>query len=226
MESLRRQKICKLIFSLLLPCILLTGCVDFAGTQSLSKKNKDYVFRKQGQAFVMRGGLGGVFSTGMNQLQATLEKDYQIKTESTVWYKANQLSSYIIKNYGTKELTGPIVLAGHSLGANEQIKVARALYKKNIPVALLITVDAVSPLEVPPNVKSVINIYKQSYVPMFSGLKLKAMDPTSTTIHNIDVEKIKTITVNHFTIDKNVQVQKIMLDNVLATVKNADKKTA
>jgi hypothetical protein len=207
---------------LLLSGLSLTGCFDLAGTQSLAN-DKNYIFKTKAQVFVMRGGLGGVFSKGMNHLQTTLERQYRVRTESTVWYKANALSQFIIKNYGTKELPGPIVLAGHSLGANEQIKVAQNLARKNIPVALLITIDAVSPLEVPPNVKQVINIYKPSFVPLFSGLRVKAMDPIHTKIENIDVTASKSMAVNHFTIDKNADVQKLMLDRTLAAIKYSEK---
>lgn len=211
------------LLCLLFSCLHLTGCIDLAATQSLAKK-KDYTFNSKAQVFVMRGGLGGVFSTGMNQLQHTLESDYKIKAESTVWYKAHELSQYIIKNYGTRELPGPVILAGHSLGANEQIKVAKNLFKANIPVSLLITIDAVSPLKIPPNVKHVVNIYRPSFVPMFSGLKVKAIDPEMTRIENINVATLKKLHVNHFTIDKNDGVQKIMLENVLAAVNNSEQK--
>lgn len=213
------HKLCKPLYFLLLLLsgLSLAGCFDLAGTQSLAK-NKDYVFNSRAQVFVMRGGLGGIFSTGMNQLQSTLERKHRIRTESTVWYKANALSTFIIKNYGTKQLPGPIVLVGHSLGANEQIKVALSLAKKNIPVALLITVDAVSPLQVPPNVRHVLNIYKPSFVPLFSGLRVKAMNPARTRIENVDVETFKRVAVNHFTIDKNLEVQQIMIDNTLTAI--------
>ena len=204
-------------FSLFLSAVSLPGCIDLAGTESLAK-DKSYVFRSKAQVYVMRGGLGGVFSTGMNQLQSTLERKYKVKTESTVWYKANALSKYIIKHYGTKEMPGPIVLVGHSLGANDQIKVALNLLKARIPVALLITIDAVSPLKVPPNVKHVLNVYKPSFVPIFSGLEVTAMDPKNTKIENVDVT-LKNIKVNHFTIDKNKEVQQLMLIRTLAAIR-------
>ncbi|MBA2656333.1 MAG: hypothetical protein H0U70_05030 [Tatlockia sp.] len=213
------QKLLKLLLStsLLFSSLFLTACIDLAGTQSLAK-NQNFVFHSKAQVFVMRGGLGGIFSTGMNQLQRRLERNYQIKTESTVWYKANDLSKFIIKNYGTKQLAGPIVLVGHSLGANEQIKVAQNLNKYHIPVALIITVDAVSPLKVSPNVKQVVNIYKPSFVPLFSGLLVRAMDPSSTKINNINVDTYKKVAVNHFTIDKNVEIQQLMVNNILDAV--------
>lgn len=224
MKFLDYQKITKLLapLSVLLTSFFLTGCIDLATNEN---RNKQVTFKKtsyaKGVVYTMRGGLGGVFSKGMNHLEDTLGDDYQIHTSSTVWYKANALSNYIIKNYNTKKLQGPIILVGHSLGANEQIKVARQLARANIPVALLMTIDAVSPLTVPPNVEQVVNIYKPSFVPLFSGLTLKAMDPKYTHIENFNVTS-EGMHVNHFTIDKDKHVQKIMLDNVLATLKKAN----
>ncbi|CEK11477.1 hypothetical protein [Legionella hackeliae] len=208
---------------LLLASIFITGCMDLAS--QAPDKNKKGVVYKKGQVYTMRG-LGGIFSTGMNRLENTLDNEYNIRTASTIWYKANKLSDYIIEHRKSKELQGPIVLIGHSLGANEQIKVAQNLYKAHIPVDLLITVDAVAPVRVPPNVKYVLNLYKPAYVPMFSGLKIKAVDPEFTYVNNFDVSKLKNIYVNHFTIDKNKEIQKIMLENVLAVINNTPKKHA
>lgn len=208
----------KIIFSLgiVLP-VFLVGCMDLA-SQNKTKQKKEGTYIK-GQVYTMRG-LGGIFSTGMNRLENTLDDYYHIRTASTIWYKANELSDYIAKHYQSNELKGPIVLIGHSLGANEQIKVAQNLNKVHIPVDLLITVDAVCPVKIPPNVKRVLNLYKPALVPMFSGLKVKAVDPESTHINNFNVATIKNVYVNHFTIDKNREIQKIMLENVLAVVKN------
>jgi hypothetical protein len=118
------------------------------------------------------------------------------------------------------------VLIGHSLGANEQIKVAQRLYRAHIPVDLLITVDAVAPVRVPPNVKYALNLYKPALVPMLSGLKVKAEDPEFTYVNNLDVSKLNNINVNHFTIDKNKQIQKIMLESVLAAINKPNSKHA
>jgi hypothetical protein len=205
---------------LLASSILVTGCMDLASNESKNRKAAAQKIKyRQGQVYTMRG-LGGVFSKGMNRLEDTLEDDYHIRTASTIWYKAKPLSDFIIKNYKSKELQGPIVLIGHSLGANEQIKVARNLERAHIPVALLMTIDAVSPVTVPPNVQHAFNIYKPGIVPMFSGLALKAMDPEFTKIDNFNVTKIQGVYVNHFTIDKNSKIQKIMLDKVLAALKD------
>lgn len=209
----------KSVFSLgvIIICSFLNSCIDLAVNDS-KNKHLEKTSHYHGEVYTMRGGLGGIFSKGMNRLQDTLENDYQIKASSTVWYKANGLSHSIIEDYKTKKIRGPIILVGHSLGANEQIKVARQLARSNIPVALLMTVDAVSPVTVPPNVAHVFNIYRPSFDPVFSGLPLKAMDPIRTHIDNININTIKNIDVNHFTMDGNKQVQRLMLNQVLAAL--------
>ncbi len=226
MKHMNNHKMIKLILflSIVVTSILLTGCIDFAANDGRNKhvnlRAKNHL---KGEVYTMRGGLGGVFSKGMNHLEDTLANDYQIHSSSTVWNKAYSLSQTIIQQYKAKIIQGPIILVGHSLGANEQIKVAKNLAEANVPVALLVTVDAVSPIRVPPNVRLAVNIYKPSFVPMFSGLTLKAVDPARTRIKNYNVDEIKGAEVNHFTIDKDEHVQKIMLENILATLKEANK---
>ena len=166
----------------------------------------------------MRGGLGGVFSKGMNYLEDSLEDNCSIHATSTVWYKAHALSAQIIDDLAHKKIHKPIILVGHSLGANEQIKVARELARFNVPVALIITVDAVSPVTVPANVSRVLNIYKPSFIPLFSGLIVKAMDTKKTQVENVKIDNLGYGNINHFTIDGNQNVQQLMLEQILKTL--------
>lgn len=213
----------RLTIALLFGSIFMTSCMDLASNESKDKQaSVKKISYRQGQVYTMRG-LGGVFSRGMNRLEDTLENDHSIRTSSTIWYKFNNLSDFIIKNHKNNTLQGPIILIGHSLGANEQIKVAKNLARENIAVDLLLTVDAVAPIAVPANVKNVFNIYKPGLIPMISGRAPKAADPAQTHIDNYDVTKIKNLYVNHITIDKNNRMQKIMLDKVLATLQDAKK---
>ncbi len=213
-----------LSFSLLLSTFSLTGCIDLAVNQSRHSQASLKLTRySKGEIYTMRGGLGGVFSKGMNHLEDTLADEYGVHAYSTVWFKARALSDSLIKRYATKQIHGPIILVGHSLGANDQIAVARNLARANVPVALLITIDAVLPLGISSNVQQALNIYKPSFVPMFSGFSLSADNPKLTHVENFNVNKAKGIAVNHFTIDKDKTVQRLMLDRILATLKAANK---
>lgn len=203
---------------------MLFGCVDLASNEGKDKQAYlNAISKSKAQIYTMRGGLGGLFSKGMNRLQNTLKQDKNLYVSSTIWYKAYNLSQFIIHNAKTGKTHGPIILVGHSLGANEQIKVAKNLARANIPVALLITVDAVSPLPVPPNVKRVLNIYKPSAVPIFRGFEVKALDPSKTKIENLNVDNLHDIKVNHFNIDSHAQLQKKMLNDIESTWKAHEK---
>lgn len=219
-----------------------TGCVDLSGGRASAKKPiptnaqfAHYSKKRQpenkiiklnqsryyhGEVHTMLGGLG-LFSTGMRTLSNSVEEECHLAAPSDMWYNAGHVSRNIVTYYRTHEQHRPIILVGHSLGANEQIKVARNLNKLGIPVDLLITVDAVSTTFVPPNVRHAMNFYKPSFVPMFSGLRLKAVDPGRTQIDNINVTKINGISVNHFTIDKDPIVQAMMMEEIKKVSSNA-----
>lgn len=211
----------------------VTGCVDLSGTKTAFDKSQNTISKstsmpnkpryKVGEVHTMRGGLG-IFSIGMNQLSAKVTDRFQIATSSSMWYDAGHLSNFLIKDHYNEQHPRPIILVGHSLGANEQIKVARNLGKYGIPVDLLVTVDAVSPTRVTKNVKHVVNLYKPGIVPMFSGIKIKADDPNATWVENIDVRTLKGIKVNHFTIDKDTLVQDMILDDVEKVLIHANRK--
>lgn len=211
--------------------LLNTSCVDLSGSRSNYDKKQTITLLKNkpsayyGEVHTMLGGLG-LFSRGMVTLKNSVATRYQIPAYNTIWYNAGHVSRFIIKDYYEQKKPNPIILIGHSLGANEQIKVARNLNKVDIPVALLVTVDAVSPTTVPPNVKEVVNVYKSGYVPMFSGLKLRAQDPANTRIYNIDANTIKGVNVNHFTIDKDPAVQELIMERIKKVVVNGKTKSA
>lgn len=229
------------LFLLLLISVSLTACVDLSGSRdtyrakqaeskasspSPPKKDKaQNFFLKQGEVHTMRGGLG-IFSTGMNLIRDKVSAKYHIPSHSTMWYNAGAVSKSIIERYYKEKNHRPIILVGHSLGANEQIKVARNLNAAGVPVALLVTVDAVSQTIVPPNVKEVLNIYKPGFVPMFSGLELRAVNSQLTKIDNVNANSIKDIKVSHFTIDKDEMLQAMIMDKIGKVLVDDNKKGA
>lgn len=211
------------LFCMLFIPVLLTSCVDLTANRMFSERKYELNHSpstklEKGEVHTMRGGLG-IFSIGMNQLQVKAAERFDVPSASSMWYNAGDVSRTIVTyHYHSKR---PIILIGHSLGANEQIKVARNLNKVGIPVALLVTVDAVSTTHVPPNVKQVLNVYKPGFVPMFSGLRLVADNPKNTQIENVNVNTLKNIEVNHFTIDKHSVVQAMILDRIKKVLDDA-----
>src|SRR3990167_2360000 len=216
--TLRNLRSLAVSFILSTICLVAYTNSALALSPSVAKQPRSDKFYHEGNVYTMRGGLLGIFSTGMALLANTLKTEYNVHAANTVYHDASGLSSFIIKHYKTHHLQGPIILVGHSLGANEQIKVAEDLAIAHIPVSLLITVDAGLPLKVPNNVAQVLNLYQPTIDPVFKGVPLTAVDPKLTSINNLDVSTIKTIHVNHFNISQNPEIQKIMLHQILTVL--------
>ena len=189
-----------------------------AASPAIQKQTVPNKIYREGNVYTMRGGLLGIFSTGMALLANTLENDYNVHAANTVYHDASGLSSFIIKHYNAHDLQVPIILVGHSLGANEQIKVADELATAHIPVTLLITVDAGLPLKIPDNVQQVLNLYQPTIDPVFKGVPLQATNSQLTYVENVNVSTIKNVHVNHFNISQNSKIQEIMLKKILAVL--------
>jgi hypothetical protein len=108
------------------------------------------------RVYLLRGWFG-VFSTGLDSLAAEL-RSKGIKTE-TVGHLAWKTTVSNIVKYHASGKSGPLVLVGHSQGANNVIDMARLLQRENIPVDLLVTLAPAGQDPVPGNVVRAINYY-------------------------------------------------------------------
>ena len=88
------------------------------------------------RVYLLRGWFG-VFSTGLDSLAAEL-RSKGIKAETVGHLAWKTTVSNIIKWHASGS-SGPLVLVGHSQGANNVIDMARLLQRENIPVDLLVT---------------------------------------------------------------------------------------
>ena len=85
------------------------------------------------KVYLLRGFLN-VFSLGMDDLAAKLQAD-GISATVINHAEADLVASRIVTNYNGGD-RGPIVLIGHSLGADAVVEVANGLARYNIQVAL------------------------------------------------------------------------------------------
>ena len=155
---------------------------------------------------ILLRGWFGVFSTGLDSLADEL-KAKGIKAEVAghlYWTKA--VSEILEERAAGK--TGPIVLVGHSQGANNVIDIARSLESKNVPVDLLITLAPFLQYPVPANVVRAVNYYQS---PGW-GAPLKGDIGFHGTITNNDASGDWTIT--HISIDKSSKVQADILHEI------------
>ncbi len=161
--------------------------------------------KRPGHVYLLRGILN-IFSLGMDQLAYKLEAVGVSTTVAnhTSW---RGLAEDMIANYrsGNHE---PIILMGHSAGADATISIARRLQDAGVPVALIVNFDPVSPDPVPPNVKQIVNYY----VPAGWGAAVAADKRFKGQLANVS----ENATDNHFSIDKSEDLHRKTIARVLA----------
>jgi hypothetical protein len=150
------------------------------------------------RVYLLRGWFG-VFSTGLDTL-ATELRGRGIKTESVGHLAWKTMVSDIIKWHASGD-SGPLVLVGHSQGANNVIDMARLLQRENISVDLLVTLAPAMQNPVPGNVVRAINYYNS---PGW-GAPITADAGYRGELTNINLGG--DIGLYHMAIDKNPEVQ-------------------
>src|SRR5262245_13178568 len=100
-------------------------------------------------------GWFGVFSTGLDSLAKDL-KAKGINAEVASHLSYNSAVSEILKDRAAGK-AAPLVLIGHSQGANNVIEMARSLKTHNVPVDLLVTLAPFMQDPIPANVLHAIN---------------------------------------------------------------------
>jgi hypothetical protein len=180
--------------------VLLAGLV--LGGASAAAETRVYLLR----------GWFGVFSAGMDGIAADLRgRGISAEAVGHLAWKATVARIVADRAAGRG---GPLVLVGHSQGANNVIEMARELEKKRIPVDLLITLAPFNQDPVPGNVARALNFYQ----PGGWGAPLAGDKGFRGRISNIDVagDLIST----HVNIDKNTKVQADILREITALARS------
>jgi hypothetical protein len=154
------------------------------------------------KVYLLRGFLN-VFSLGMDDLATKLQAD---GISATVMNHADAdfVASQILTTYNTGD-HGPIVLIGHSLGADAIVDVAAALARYNVPVALLVLFDGTAPHQIPANVATAINYTKHFMITPEPGSR--------SSVSNVDLSGDASI--DHLSIDTAPALQAQTLNYIL-----------
>jgi hypothetical protein len=161
-------------------------------------------------AYLMRG-LMNIFSLGMDDLAEDIRRA-GIGASVYNHAEAGAVVDAIVARYRGGD-RGPIILIGHSLGADAVMEMAQALDAQDIPVALVVPFDGTEPHVVPKNVATAINFTQHAYVrpaPDFHG-RLENVDLSSDT------------SIEHTTIDKSERLHTYVLKYVLQAAAPAAK---
>jgi hypothetical protein len=149
------------------------------------------------RVLLLRGWFG-VFSTGLDSLADELKAQGINAEVAGHLHWATAVSDILRERAAGK--TGPLVLVGHSQGANNVIDVARSLEAHNVPVDLLVTLAPFMQDPVPANVARAINYYQSSGW----GSPIAPDRGFHGKLANIDVGD--DLTIFHISIDKSARI--------------------
>ncbi|WP_176085250.1 hypothetical protein [Martelella sp. HB161492] len=190
-------------FLLALGSLTLAGLIPEAGMAETAS----------GQIFLFRGL--EFFSRGFFPLNKKLAAQ---GIHATVFTVADDkwLSREIARNYQASPDNRPIILVGHSLGANAVISVANDLNALGIPVALTITLDSTdrNP-QIPANVSRAVNFFTDGRV---LWRKISPGEGFTGTLENVDVHTPEfggPHSMNHI----NMEDKPVIHDAIIALIK-------
>jgi fermentation-respiration switch protein FrsA (DUF1100 family) len=154
-----------------------------------------------GHIYLLRG-LAGIFSTGLDTLdEKLLQRGYAATVHGHESYDALAAEAARLQKSGK----GPIIIIGHSLGADAAIFMAEKMKAAGGRVALVVTFGPTMNLVAPSNVSRVINYYTGNTLvtkgPGFKG-----------TISNVNLNAAPDI--NHLNIEKSNRLQANVISKI------------
>jgi hypothetical protein len=170
------------------------------------------------QIFLLKG-FADVFSSGMDALAEKLRRR-GIAARVASHSSSDTLADEVASRYKAGA-RGPVIIVGHSLGADAAATMARRLNDSKIPVALVIAYGPTASQEITPNVARAINYFQTSGswrgqfrpAPGFHG-----------SLVNINLDNAADI--NHFNIDKIDRLHSQSISQIMAVVGGARRSSA
>lgn len=155
-------------------------------------------------------GLLNIFSLGMDTLAEEL-KGHDVDATVHSYSDWQTLADRAAADYKAGK-EAPIILIGHSLGADAVMEMAAYLGRKGVPVALVVPFDGTKSFAASDNVGRVLNLTQRDYAYMRGGPGFHG------TLANVDVSSDKSI--DHINIDKSPRLHTRVVAEVLAVVGN------
>src|ERR1700733_2823112 len=153
-------------------------------------------------------GLADIFSIGMDTLADELNRGgvYATAHSYTDW---KSIADKAAADYKSGR-EGPIILIGHSLGADAVMEMADYLGDKGVPVALAVPFDGRQAFPASGNISRVVNFTQREYAHMRPGPGFRG------TLNNVDLSSDPGI--GHLNIDEVPQLHARVIAEVLAIV--------
>jgi hypothetical protein len=200
----------------------LVGCEGSMTPGKMEWVQSDSDKPHAGNAYLLRGWIG-LFSHGIDNLTDQInEQGVRAHVYQDDQYRT--LGDTLVAKYKGVKNPEPLCLIGHSYGADDVVRVARQLDEAGITVDLLVTMDPVTPPELPKNVKLCYNFYQPSMwdaTPVLRGIALTQEAGSTGMLHNLNIraerKDLLEANTNHINIEKNQKIHKVVLEQVLAT---------
>jgi pimeloyl-ACP methyl ester carboxylesterase len=153
----------------------------------------------RGRVVLLRG-LANIFSTGIDELEETLRRDgYDAAVFNHLDWSAQADVALRLARAG--QLPRPFAVIGHSLGADDGIRLAARFGQATGMMDVLVTFDPVLVREVPRGPALVRNYFQQTDI--WGGGRLTAARGFSGVLENRPVRGD-----NHFTIDNDPELHR------------------
>lgn len=197
------------IRTLLAALILL--CVPFIHSSNAAQLDTKSVIQaaanQPNDIYILRG-FGDFLSRGLDDLSRKLTKRGLNNTIASHnhWEKIMRQILANRKIYGPR----PIVLIGHSLGANSILLMARELKKSRVSISYMVTYAATNTIPVASNVQHLTNYYFET---SGWGVKIRPAKSFKGILENRDFSNQKSI--GHFNIEKQPFLHDEVIERVL-----------
>jgi pimeloyl-ACP methyl ester carboxylesterase len=188
---------------------LLAAVIMLAlGTMPATAQSTAGTAQARAHVYLLRG-LMNIFSLGMDSLAEELDKRgvHTIVSNYSEW---QSLADQAASNYKAGK-EDPIILIGHSLGADAVMQMAAYLNRKKISVALVVPFDGTGSFPTPANVGRLVNLTQRKYAYMRPGPAFHG------SLANVDVSGDPEI--GHINIDKSPRLHTRAISEVLAVIK-------
>lgn len=160
-----------------------------------------------GHVYLLRGLLN-IFSLGMDDLAAKIQaRGISASVHNHSEWQA--IADGIAVKYKARQ-HGPVVLVGHSLGADAVMYMAEYLGKKGVPVALVVPFDGTGSFAASANVSQVYNLTQRDYAYMRKGAGFRG------TLNNVDVSGQG---YGHIDIDKSARLHAQVIGRIQTVIR-------
>jgi Lipase (class 3) len=161
---------------------------------------------RTGEIYLMRG-LMDIFSRGIDEMAAKMRRKglFAVNTSYTEW---ENIAEDIVRRSKQKQVSYPIIIIGHSLGANDASKLASYLGDRNVKVSLVVAFDPTEPGYVGKNVGTVINYHLPH-----DNNKIYKRRGFRGQLTNVNVSRDPDIT--HMNVEKNQELQAKVINRVM-----------